>query len=75
MATAARKATGSIAIKESIYAWEGKDKAGKVVRGEIRANGEAIVNATLRRQGVSITKVKKKNFRSGKKVTDKDITL
>ena len=71
MATAAnaRQAT------ESIFTWEGKDKAGKPVRGELRASGEAVVNASLRRQGILVTKVKKKTFRSGKKVTDKDITL
>ena len=62
-------------IKESIYAWEGKDKAGKTVRGELRAGGEAIVNVTLRRQGVMVTKVKKKVYRSGKKIKDKDISM
>ena len=41
---------GGVQIKESIYAWEGKDKSGKTVRGELRAGGEAIVNVTLRRQ-------------------------
>ena len=75
MATAARKSSVSIAVKESIYAWEGKDKSGKIVRGEMRAGGEAIVNATLRRQGIMVGKVKKKTFRSGKKITDKDISL
>ena len=72
MATAPMK---SAAIKESIYAWEGKDKTGKPVRGEIRAGGEAIVNVTLRRQGVMVTKVKKKTMRGGKKITDKDVSL
>ena len=62
-------------IKESIFAWEGKDKSGKTVRGELRAGGEAIVNVTLRRQGIMVTKVKKKAYRSGKKITDKDISL
>ncbi|QBE67157.1 type II secretion system F family protein [Pseudoduganella lutea] len=62
-------------VKESIFAWEGKDKTGKTVRGELRAGGEAVVNVTLRRQGIMVTKVKKKVYRSGKKVTDKDITL
>jgi len=63
------------AVKESVYAWEGKDKSGKTVRGELRAGGEAIVNVTLRRQGVMVTKVKKKVYRSGKKITDKDISM
>ncbi|SFU29955.1 type II secretion system F family protein [Pseudoduganella namucuonensis] len=62
-------------VKESIFAWEGKDKSGKTVRGELRAGGEAVVNVTLRRQGIMVTKVKKKTYRAGKKVTDKDITL
>ena len=62
-------------VKESVYAWEGKDKTGKTIRGELRAGGEAIVNVTLRRQGILVTKVKKKAYRSGKKITDKDLTL
>ncbi|MES2153466.1 MAG: type II secretion system F family protein [Pseudomonadota bacterium] len=72
MATSASKGAQ---VKESVYAWEGKDKAGKTVRGELRAGGEAIVNVTLRRQGVMVTKVKKKVYRSGKKVTEKDISM
>jgi type IV pilus assembly protein PilC len=75
MATAGRKATSAGAVREAIFAWEGKDKTGKTVKGELRANGEATVNATLRRQGVLVTKVKKKTFRSGKKITEKDISL
>lgn len=75
MATATRKASSASQIKEAIFAWEGKDKTGKTIKGELRANGEAVVGATLRRQGILVTKVKKKTFRSGKKITEKDITL
>ena len=35
--------------KEIIFTWEGKDKTGKTIRGEMRAGGQAVVNATLRR--------------------------
>jgi type IV pilus assembly protein PilC len=73
MATAAGRATG--AAKEIVYAWEGKDKSGKVLKGELRAGSETIVTVTLRRQGILVTKIKKKTFKSGKKITDKDITL
>ncbi|MDB5762709.1 MAG: pilC [Herminiimonas sp.] len=62
-------------VTESMFTWEGKDKTGKIIRGELRANGVATVNVTLRRQGILVTKVKKKSLRSGKKVTEKDITL
>ena len=62
-------------IKESVYAWEGRDRSGKQVRGELRASGENVVSATLRRQGILVTKVKKRTLRGGKKVTEKDISL
>ncbi|KAB2638824.1 MAG: type II secretion system F family protein [Verrucomicrobia bacterium] len=61
--------------KEFNYVWEGKDRSGKVVRGEMRAVGEAMVQATLRRQGFIVTKVKKQSARGGGKVEDKDIVL
>ena len=73
MATAAAaKASGP---KEITFAWEGKDKAGKVVRGEMRAAGENMVQAALRRQGVTVTKVKKQKAGGGGSVTDKDVAL
>lgn len=75
MATAASKSASASSVKEVVFAWEGKDKAGKTVRGELRASSETIVNVTLRRQGILVTKVKKKSFSTGKKITDKDITL
>jgi type IV pilus assembly protein PilC len=68
-------ATAAKEPKEVTFSWEGKDKAGKLVRGEMRAGGEAVVNATLRRQGILVTKVKKQKRGGGGKVTDKDITL
>ncbi|MDB5920323.1 MAG: type secretion system protein, partial [Massilia sp.] len=74
MASSASKAN-SAQVKEIVYAWEGKDKSGKTVRGELRAGGEAVVNVTLRRQGVMVTRIKKKKYRSGKKITGKDIAL
>jgi type IV pilus assembly protein PilC len=75
MATAARAAKRIDISKESMFLWEGKDKAGKVVRGEMRASGEALVQSTLRRQGVLVTKIKKQAFRRGGRVTEKDIAL
>jgi type IV pilus assembly protein PilC len=64
------------ATKQITYLWEGKDKKGKVIKGEMRAAGESFVNATLRRQGITVTKVKKQSgFAKKGKITDKDITL
>ncbi|MBM3341146.1 MAG: type II secretion system F family protein [Betaproteobacteria bacterium] len=71
-AGAGRKAAAS---QEATYVWTGKDKAGKTVRGEVRAAGEAQVNATLRRQGIKVDSVKKQRAGRGGKVTEKDISL
>ena len=74
MATAAAAAPAK-GPKEFQFSWEGKDKSGKVVRGELRAVSEVAVNATLRRQGITGAKVKQVKTKSGGKVTDKDISL
>jgi type IV pilus assembly protein PilC len=72
MATAAAAKGGP---KEFNFSWEGRDKAGKTVRGEIRATGEASVGVVLRRQGIFVQKIKKQKTSGGGKVTEKDITL
>jgi len=72
MATAT--ATADKKVKEFSFTWEGKDKAGKAVKGEMRAPGDAVVHATLRRQGINVTKIKKARTGGGS-ITDKDITL
>jgi len=64
----------NVKVKEVLYTWEGKDKTGKVVKGEMRAPGEASVSAHLRRQGINVSKVKKSATGSGR-VTEKDIAL
>lgn len=66
----------SSSTKESLYAWEGKDKKGKIIKGEMRALGDAYVKASLRRQGVTVGKVKKvSSFASKGSISEKDITL
>ncbi len=61
--------------KEFTFAWEGRDKNGKQVKGETRAKGEAIVNATLRRQGIIVSKIQKQRLSREKKITEQDIAL
>jgi len=61
-------------IKEVLYTWEGKDKSGKIHKGEIRSPGEANASAHLRRQGINVTKIKKSRS-SGKPITQKELTL
>ncbi|MCB1948157.1 type II secretion system F family protein [Nitrosomonas sp.] len=61
-------------VKEINFSWEGKDKTGKQIKGEMRAAGSVVVTSALRRQGIKVTKIKKVN-QSGGRITDKDITL
>ncbi len=74
MATATAAARKS-EIKEYTFRWVGQDRAGKTIRGEMQAGGEAQVNAVLRRQGIKIVEVKKQRLGSGGSVSEKDITL
>ena len=69
-ATAARRD-----VKEYAFAWEGRDRSGKLIKGDMRASGEAVVQSTLRRQGISVVKIKRQRGRGGAKITEKDITL
>ena len=62
-------------VQDYLYSWVGQDRSGKAVRGEMRANGENVVIAQLRRQGLSFVKVKKQRVGSGRKITEKDITI
>nr|WP_145544858.1 type II secretion system F family protein [Variovorax boronicumulans] len=62
-------------VKEFVFEWEGKDRNGKQVRGETRAAGENQVQASLRRQGVFPTKIKKRRMRGGKSIKPKDIAI
>ena len=60
---------------DAVYEWEGKDRNGKQVRGEIRAAGENQVKASLRRQGVTPTKIKKRRMSAGKSIKPKDLAI
>ena len=73
MATATKPTATT--VKESAFLWEGKNKDGKTVRGEVRAASESVAQARLRRQGITNLSIKKVRFKSGGKVTEKDIAL
>jgi len=62
-------------VKDYLYAWVAQDKTGKAVRGEMRASGDSVVVAQLRRQGLSGIKVKRQRVGTGRKITEKDITI
>jgi len=73
--TAARPAAA--AAKDALFAWEGKDRNGRVVTGEMRAAGPAQVQTALRRQGVVTSSIKKIRTGGGlrKKVKPREIAV
>lgn len=66
------------ALKTSIFAWEGTDRKGAKIKGEISGQSPALVKAQLRKQGINPLKVRKKTvslFGAGKKIKPMDIAL
>ncbi|MBP6007116.1 MAG: type II secretion system F family protein [Rhodoferax sp.] len=61
--------------KEFVFEWEGKDRNGKQVRGEMRAGGENQVQSSLRRQGVVQLKIKKRRMSAGRTIKPKDMAI
>ncbi|MGL4667441.1 MAG: type II secretion system F family protein [Saezia sp.] len=75
---ATKTATARLAKKDTsttFYQWVGKDRRGRVVKGETSARGEAAASAQLRRQGISVTKIRKLRKSQGRKIKTADITL
>ncbi len=63
------------ASKESIFEWEGSDRSGRPVRGETRSTAESLVRATLRRQGITPKKIKKRRMGSGQSIRPKEVAI
>lgn len=66
------------AVKADMFVWEGTDKRGKKVKGEMSGQSDAIVKAKLRRQGINVGRVKKKPkslFGRNNRITAKEIAV
>ena len=75
MATATAAARRGQQVKEHNFLWEGRDRTGKLVKGDMRASGVNIVLSALRRQGITRGKVKRQRGGVGGKVTAKDVAF
>ena len=70
------QARSAAVAKQQPFHWEGTDKTGKKVKGEMLAPGEAFVRQSLRRLGINVVKVRKQSlFARTQKITEKDIAL
>lgn len=66
------------AAKISVYAWEGTDRKGTKVTGELSGQNPALIKAQLRKQGINPARVRKKStslFNTGKRIKAQDIAL
>lgn len=66
------------AVKTDVYTWEGKDRKGTKMSGELAGQSPALVKAQLRKQGINPQKVRKKStsiFSKGKRIKPLDIAL
>jgi type IV pilus assembly protein PilC len=60
---------------EVLYEWEGKDRNGRTIKGEMRAGGENQVQASLRRQGILATKIRKRRMLGGRSIKPKELAI
>lgn len=66
------------ALKTSVFSWEGTDRKGSKIKGELSGQSPALIKAQLRKQGINPLKVRKKAvslFSAGKKIKPMDIAL
>ncbi|MBB6340054.1 type IV pilus assembly protein PilC [Pseudomonas fluvialis] len=67
------------ALQTSVFKWEGTDRKGAKVKGELNGQNPALIKAQLRKQGINPTKVTKKGKDlfggAGKKIKPMDIAL
>jgi len=59
----------------TLYQWQGKDRQGRQLRGEMRASGMTIVSVTLRRQGIQVMSIRKNPRSRTPALRSKDIAL
>jgi type IV pilus assembly protein PilC len=67
----------AIAAKQYPFSWQGKDQRGTVLKGTVVAVNEAAVRASLRRQGLVPTRIRRQStlFKRSEKITSEDIAI
>ena len=60
---------------DPLFVWEGKDTSGRMLQGELRAGSARAAGIQLRRQGISVLRVRRKFVLRKRRITDKDLCL
>jgi len=62
-----------------VFLWEGKDKRGKMLKGERSSRNQTLIRAELRKQGITPSRIRKKPKPllggAGKKIKPRDIAI
>ncbi len=58
---------------DPLFAWEGTERSGRTVSGEIRAPNAPTASLHLRRQGITVARLKKKPVTRSQRVKEKDL--
>ncbi len=79
MATQAAAQKQTKPVKSNIYLWEGTDRKGNKTKGEIDVASQALAKIQLRKQGIKVSKVRKKSKplmgESKKKIGPMDVAI
>ena len=60
---------------EQTFSWQGLDRLQRTTNGEIRADSAPAAKLQLRRQGIQVTTIKKKQLPRAQKISEKDLCV
>ena len=60
---------------EQMFSWQGLDRLQRTTNGEIRADSAPAAKLQLRRQGIQVTTIKKKQLPRSRKISEKDLCV
>jgi type IV pilus assembly protein PilC len=60
---------------EHTFSWQGLDRLQRTTSGEIRADSAPAAKLQLRRQGIQVTTIKKKQLPRSRRITEKDLCV
>jgi len=62
-------------VVEHTFSWQGLDRLQRATSGEIRADNAPAAKLQLRRQGIQVTRLKKKQLPRSRKINEKDLCV
>ncbi len=60
---------------DPMFVWAGKDKSGRTQQGELQAASPVAVGVLLRRQGITVTRVRRKFELRKRRISEKDLCI